>query len=181
MQDRGTSPLKSDVRQSFKKVAKSLNIDVGTVRDRINKLQDSGFIKGWHVFPNPHLFNLGVAHARVEIPAQYTMKEDMLRKIRLMPGVWMIVNHYSNSIRVILYFEDEESLRKQIELIATISNSENILHREILFPLCAIALSHDDLAVIDCIQKDSTKSVRRDREGDRSVKQDCQKETRKDA
>jgi DNA-binding Lrp family transcriptional regulator len=158
VQDRGSYPLQSDIRQSFEIVAKRLNIDRGTVSDRIKKLHESGFMKGWSVFPNPALFDLGVAHARGDIQAHSTMKDDAIRKIRLVQGVWMIVNHFGSSLRVVFYFEDETSLKRQIELIARISNSENLVHREIHFPPCEVTLSEGDLEVVGSILTDPTKS-----------------------
>ena len=158
VQDRGTYPLQSDIRQSVRKVATKLSVDGATVRDRIRKMHESGFMKGWYVFPNPSLFDLGVAHARGNIQAQSTMKEDAIRKIKLVQGVWAIVDYFGSSIRVVLYFEDQASLKKQVELIARISNSENMLHREIHFPPCAVTLSEDDLGVVGSILTDPTKS-----------------------
>jgi len=40
------SYLQSDVRQSFKGIAKELSVSIGTVRVRYNKLLDLGIIKG---------------------------------------------------------------------------------------------------------------------------------------
>jgi DNA-binding Lrp family transcriptional regulator len=159
-QDKGSSPLQSDIRQSFRRVAGKLEIDEGTVRHRVAKLKESGFMKPWYVFPNPQIFGLRVAHARfvVHPPVQPTTKEEAMRKINLVPGVWVLVNHFGGSMRVVLYFEDEASLRNQLELIAAISNSDQTLWREIHFPSCAARLSNDDLAVVKSIQKDPTKS-----------------------
>jgi len=159
-QDKGSSPLQSDIRQSFRRVAGNLEIDEGTVRHRVAKLKESGFMKPWYVFPNPQIFGLRIAHARFVIHPQVqpTTKEEAMRKIRLVPGVWVLVNHFGGSMRVVLYFEDEASLRNQLELIAAISNSDQTLWREIHFPSCAARLSDDDLAVVKSIQKDPTKS-----------------------
>src|SRR5713101_3357069 len=159
VQDRGTYPLQSDIRQSFRTVAEKLEIDDSTVRYRIKKLQESGFMKDWYVFANPGLFYLRVAHARVVVSQQFqpTMKDDAIRKIKLVHGVWTIINHFGSSMRVVLYFEDETSLRKQIELIARVSSADNILYREIHFPPCAISLSGDDLELVKSIQTDPNK------------------------
>jgi DNA-binding Lrp family transcriptional regulator len=152
-------PLQSDVRQSFSALAEKLKVDRKTVRFRIRKLQESGFLKGWFVFPNPGLFDLRVAHARGDVPqpVRPKMKDDAIRKIKLVQGVWTIVNHFGSSFRVVMYFEDEASLRKQIELIARVSNCDDLMHREIHFPPCALELSEDDLGLVKSIQTDPTK------------------------
>jgi DNA-binding Lrp family transcriptional regulator len=158
VQDRGTYPLQSDVRQSIEKVAARLSMDGATVRHRIEKLRESGFLRGWYVFPNPRLFDLGVAHVRGDVSAQSTMKDDAIRKISLVQGVWMLVNYFGSSMRVVLYFEDEAALKRQVELIARISSMENILTREIHFPPCAAKLAEGDLEVLRSLLSDPTKS-----------------------
>src|SRR6267143_3620442 len=82
VQDRGTYPLQSDIRQSLRTVARRLEMDEATVRHRVRKMHESGFMKGWFVFPNPRLFYLRVAHARGDVPqpVQQTVKDDAIRK-----------------------------------------------------------------------------------------------------
>jgi DNA-binding Lrp family transcriptional regulator len=159
VQDRGMYPLQSDIRQSSKKVAGKLKIDEATVRYRIKNLRGSGFLKNWYVLPNPGLSFLRVAHMRLDIPqVRSTTKHDVIKKIRLIQGVWMIINHFGSSMRVVLYFGHEASLKKQIELIAEISNCDDLLYREIHFPRCTIGLTEHDLTLVTSIQTDPTKS-----------------------
>jgi len=41
--------LQSDGRKSYRQIAKELNLSVGTITNRINKLQESGIIKGFQL------------------------------------------------------------------------------------------------------------------------------------
>ena len=75
------------------------------------------------------------------------IKHDVIRKIKLIQGVWMIINHFGSSMRVVLYFGHEASLKKQIELITEISNCDDLLYREIHFPRCTIGLTEHDLTL----------------------------------
>jgi DNA-binding Lrp family transcriptional regulator len=157
-QDRGMYPLQSDIRQSSKKVAGKLKIDEATVRYRIRNLRGSGFLRSWYVIPNPGLSLLKVAHIRLDIPqVRSTTKQDVIRKIKLIEGVWMVTNHFGSSMRVVLCFGHEASLKKQIELIAEISNCDDLLYREIHFPRCTIELTEHDLMLVTSIQTDPTK------------------------
>jgi DNA-binding Lrp family transcriptional regulator len=157
--DRSRYPLQSDVRQSLTTVAETLKVDRKTVSHRIHNLSELGFLKGWFVFANPRLFDLRVAHARGDVPqpVRPKMKDDAIRKIKLVQGVWMVVDHFGSSFRAVMYFEDEASLRKQIELIARVSNCYNLLYREIHFPPCAVELSEEDLRLVKSIQIDPIK------------------------
>jgi uncharacterized delta-60 repeat protein len=157
IQDAGTYPLQSDIRKSFRTAARKLHVAESTVRARVKILNATEFLKGWDVFPNPGLFGLRVAHCRCDVVSQ-PLKKDAMRKIRLIQGVWTIVNHFGNSIRVSLYYEDEQSLKKQIELIARISRSENTIYRETHFPNCDVRLTERDWEIVRSIQRSPMKS-----------------------
>ena len=155
MNDEAQYPFQSEIRQSFRTVARKLKVDEATIRHRIKKLHESGVMKGMHIIANPELFYLRMAHARGVIAPQ--MKDDAIRKIKLMDGVLEIVNHLGDSMRVILYFQDEATLKKQIELITRMSNFDDLIHREIHFPLSALTLCEEDLELVASIQSDPTK------------------------
>lgn len=156
-QDREAIPLQSDIRKSLRAVAKNLGVDEVTVRNRVRKLQEAGFLKGWRVFPNPNLLHCRVAHCRCTVQPP-SFKDDAIRKIKLIPGVLAIVNYFGDSIRVTLYFEDEQSFRKLRELITRICNSQDLVHVEAYYPPCSITLSHRDWEIVRSIQDDPRKS-----------------------
>lgn len=86
------------------------------------------------------------------------MKEDVIRKLKLIQSVWLIHSYLGNSLRIHMFFEDDHSLKKQIELISRISNSEKVLSAEIHFPRCYIALKRADWDIIRSIHLDPIKS-----------------------
>ena len=154
---RGQYPFQSDVRKSFRTLARRLDVDEATVRSRLKKLHESGFIKDLRVVPIPSLLYLRLGICRFDVNPE-SMKEDTIRKLRLIQGVWLIHSYVGNSLRIHLFFEDDHSLKRQIELISRISNSENILPAEIHFPRCEIALSKADWSIIRSIHRDPMKS-----------------------
>ncbi len=86
------------------------------------------------------------------------MKEDVIRKLKLIQGIWVIHSFLGNSLKIVLFFEDNHSLKKQIELISRISNAEKLLSAEIRFPRCEIELSRADLNIVRSIHTDPMKS-----------------------
>jgi DNA-binding Lrp family transcriptional regulator len=155
--DRQRYPFQSEIKKSFRAVARELDVDESTARNRMKKLRDVGFVKNWDIFPNPRLFGLRVADCRFEVQPE-SMKGDAISKIRLIQRVWSILSYLGDSMRVILYFEDDQSLQKQIELISRITNSEAAFYREIHFPTCNIVPSKHDWEIVRSIQKNQTKS-----------------------
>ena len=47
--------LRSSGRESYVTIAKKLGIDDQTVRSTIERMQKSGFLKGWSISLNPHI------------------------------------------------------------------------------------------------------------------------------
>ena len=154
---RGAYSFQSDFRKSFRTIARKLNVDEATVRSRLRKLHQSGFINDLRVVPIPSLIDLRLGICRFDVNPE-SMKEDVIRKLKLIQGVWLIHSYLGSSLRITLFFEDIHSLKKQIELISRISHSEKVLSAEILYPRCDIALSRADWNIVRGIHRDPMKS-----------------------
>jgi DNA-binding Lrp family transcriptional regulator len=63
LQNRGLYALDPDFRKSFQDIAKVLGVDSDTVRNRVKRLENIGFIQGWNVLLNPSI--LGVKESVV--------------------------------------------------------------------------------------------------------------------
>ena len=61
------------------------------------------------------------------------------------------------SLSIVIIYETEEALRKQIELISRISNTENLVRANIPFPQCTTALSRTDWEVVRTLRGDPRK------------------------
>ncbi len=157
VQDRASYPFQSDIKKSIIAVASRLDVDRSTVRDHIRRLHKSKIMNEWHVFPNPKLLGLALAYCRYDVPL-HSPKGDAIEKIKLIHGVWTIVDHFGNSLRVILFYEDQQSLRNQVELIARILGSQSHVHHEILFPASDLNLTKMDWQIIKSIEKNPAKS-----------------------
>ena len=155
--DRTGPVLQSDFRKSYRSVARSLRVDEVTVRNRIKRFQQSGFLKGWQLIVNPDL--LGVRFAQLWFDVRPpSAKDDLIRKLSLMHGVLAISDSYGSSLTLILMYGSEISAKKEFELIARMSNTQSLVRANIPFPVCAIELTHTDWKVIKAIQTDPRRS-----------------------
>ncbi len=150
-------PLGSDIRRSYRSVARKLRIDEVTIRNRIKRLQQSGFLKGSRLVVNPSLLGvrLGELWLNVRPPSS---KDDLINKLRFMPGVLVISDYYGSSLTIVIMFESEISAKKELELIARISNAESMVRANIIFPGCTTELTHTDWRIIKAIQTDPRRS-----------------------
>lgn len=140
------SPAQSDVRKSMRGVARKLGVSESSVRDRVTRMRKSGFLKGWTPFVNPNL--LGLSLSLILFDARATPKHALVKKLQLMHGVASMVNFIGTRIGMLLFYESPENLKRELELIARVSEAENLTHSELRFPPTKVRLTATDLKVL---------------------------------
>lgn len=150
-------PLESDIRRSYRSAAKKLRIDEVTIRNRIKRLQLSGFLKGWRLVVNPTLLGLRFGQLWLNV-RPLSGKDDMIRKLSLMHGVLVISDYYGSGLTLVVVYESEIAAKKEFELIAEISNAESLIRANIPFPECSIELTRTDWRIVKTIQTDPRQS-----------------------
>src|SRR6266849_796155 len=101
-------------------MARTLQVDHLTVRNRFKRFQDKGFLSSWQVLPNPSLFGYGMTNILVDMPSK-APKEDVIRKLKLIHGIVHLLDFIGNSIFIILFYDSEQSLSRTVELISRIT------------------------------------------------------------
>jgi len=155
--DRTGPLLQSDFRKSYRSVARKLRVDEVTVRNRIKRFQQSGFLKGWQLIVNPDLLGLRFAQLWFDVRPP-SAKDDLIRKLSLMQGVLAVSDSYGSSLSLVMMYEGEFSAKKEFELIASMSNAQSLVRANIPFPGCAIELTHTDWRIIKALQTDPRQS-----------------------
>ena len=138
-------------------MARKLRVDEVTVGNRIKRLQQSGFLKGTRLIVNPGLLGVRVAQLWFDVRPP-SAKDDLIRKLSLMHGVLAISDSHGPSLTLVIMYESEISVKKEFELIAEMSNAQNLVRGNIPFPECAIELTHTDWKIIKVIQTDPRQS-----------------------
>jgi DNA-binding Lrp family transcriptional regulator len=156
LESRATSPADSNARKSLSSIARKLKVDENTVKNRIERLRRSGFLRGWWVGINPSLVGQKMVQFWFDLrdPSE---KPQVIKKVSLIPGVAVIKNFFGSSLCVAIYYEGEQALKKTTELISSIAGSSVTTSANEPFPLCKITLSSDDLRIITILQKDPLK------------------------
>lgn len=157
LESRATSPFDFSLKKSLTSLAKQLNVDENTVKNRIAKLYESRFLRGWWVAVNPNLVGQQMAQIWFDVKDQFS-KEQVIEKISLIPGVAVVKNLFGSWLAVVLYHDGEQALKKTGELISRIAESHEMIFTNERFPRCGIALSSEDLRIIRALQHDPMKS-----------------------
>jgi DNA-binding Lrp family transcriptional regulator len=101
------SPSRWNVRKSSAEVASKLGVDEETVRNRLKRLKESGFLLGWKLVPNPALLGRKSAFLLLEFEDP-GLKEQAISRLRQMDGVASIANIYGKSLLITLFDDDED-------------------------------------------------------------------------
>ena len=155
--DRAGPLLRSDFRRSYRSMARKLQVDEVTVRNRIKRFQQSGFLKGWQLIVNPRLLGVRLAQLWFDVRPP-SAKDELVRKLSLIHGVLAISDSYGSSLALVIMFESELAAKKEFELIARMSNAQNLARANIPFPVCTIELTHTDWRIIKAIQTNPRQS-----------------------
>lgn len=157
LESRATSPIDFSLKKSLTSLAKQIKVDENTVKNRIEKLYESKFLRGWWVALNPNLVGEKMAQLWFDVKNPFA-KEEVIERISLMPGIAAIKNLFGSSLSVILYHEGDKALEMICELISKIAESKEMIVTNEPFPPCSFAISSDDLRIIRAFQRDPMKS-----------------------
>jgi DNA-binding Lrp family transcriptional regulator len=153
-------PVQSNVRKSVESIAKELGVDEGTVRNRLKRQRETGFVREFHVTFNPGAIGLNDCMLRLDVFPPLT-KESAIRKIRLVEGVYRVRSYLGSTLGVEMLYDDDESLKRKVELISRIANSENVVRVRIPDPLVRdFGFKKADLDIVECIQDSTSKTYR---------------------
>lgn len=154
---RGESPgLPANPRIPLRSLARRLGVDKDTVSSRLKRFREAGALHGWATVVNPNLLDAKLTRLLFDVPTP-SSKEELIRNASLIPGAVLITPLLGNSVEILLFYEDDQSLRKTIELISRTSHAENLIRIDSDFPECKLKLSRTDWSIIESLQKDPRK------------------------
>ena len=94
----------------------------------------------------------------MDIPPR-SSKDDLVEKLRLVPGVAVILEYYGDSLGVNLFHDSEQSLARTIESISGITKAEGITRFRLSFPTPqGNHLTDTDWAIMENMAGDAWKS-----------------------
>jgi len=83
----------------------------------------------------------------------------MIRKIKLIHGVFAIQNFHGNALKILLLFDSDAARSRAIELISRITNAESITASRMALPRSETKrLNETDVAIVKALSGDARKS-----------------------
>jgi DNA-binding Lrp family transcriptional regulator len=146
-------------RLSYASLGKKLGVDEETVRVRLKRISESGFLQGWQLIINPHVIGLELASVIVDVNDPATSKERVVSQLKLIDGVIFIFNFFETSLRVAFYYQDEYDMMRRAILIQSICGSEAIQVIKHLSPKCEMKLRRTDWEILKTLRKDPRRNL----------------------
>jgi len=143
-----------DVRISYAHVAKGLAIDEETVRSRLRRMNEVGFLQGWQLILNPILLGRKAAVLELRV-GDSESKTEVISRLRLLDGVALIDDFYGSELAVHLLYEDEGALTRQVQLIASLCGCPTPVWGKLGFPPCELILTKTDWQIIQALRSNA--------------------------
>jgi DNA-binding CsgD family transcriptional regulator len=91
--------------------------------------------------------------------APKSSKENMIMKLKLVHGIFVILDYHGDSLGIVLFYESDQSLSRTIKLISRITNAENITQfRSFFRSEQTNRLTDTDWAIMRNMEADALKS-----------------------
>jgi DNA-binding Lrp family transcriptional regulator len=148
------SSFQWDPRISFANVANGLAIDEETVRNRLTRMNEVGFLQGWQLVLNPILLGREAAMMELAVSDPET-KPQVISRLRLLQGVTLIDDFYGNKLAVQTLYENEGALTRQIELISSLCGCPTPIWWKLGFPPCDLTPTTTDWRIIQALRQNA--------------------------
>ncbi len=146
-QGQGLAPLNTRIRSSVRGIAAELGVSEGTVRNRIARFRESGFVKDARLIPNPSMLGLGEANVLVEVPHE-GLKDEIADELRLLEDTILVAVFHDRLVSTIFRYRGEPALARRIDLIRKLAKVDRATVGRIPFPPCTVPLADSDWALL---------------------------------
>ena len=143
------------MRESYSNISRKLGVDEETVRMRVNRARERGFLPVWRVMVNPLLFNCREAAVNLEASDEQQHKADTISKIRAVQGVHAIVNFRGREMAVMTYFEKNESMEEKVRMLESICGSPRVALWDNPYIRPDVQMKNLDWRIIDVMHEDA--------------------------
>ena len=150
----GSRPPLWNVRESYSNISRRLGVDEETVRTRVNRAKEHGFLPAWLMMVNPLLIDCREAHLDLEVREE-DRKEEAISKIKILEGLYYMDDFRGKEIMVGIYYRNSESLTRKVEEIESICGSPRLALWNSPFPKPDVQMSHLDWRIIDAMKNDA--------------------------
>lgn len=151
-----TPPGSAVLRKSFRSMAKDLEVDQGTIRKRIKKLQEKRRLNGWYLGVSPGLTGQDVVYAWLRVEPE-SSKASAIQRLLSVPDVERVCSYLGPKLSFVLLCEKGADPMVSLGRLAKLTNLDQALHKQAVIRLPANELKETDGAIIASLRLDPWK------------------------
>jgi len=145
-------------RESYPRVAKSLGVDVETVRRRFSRMEDYGVIEGLAIVPNPILLG------RECMALYFDASDDSGRRAKTeslarLDGIMSVQSFHGGSLYILLAYPDDSPALEMIATIEAALGARCALSWAKRFPKFELTMAPTDWLILRSLRKDSRRRL----------------------
>lgn len=155
-----TSPasFRWDIRESYASIGKKLGVDAETVRKRVKRAREHGFLQSWRLIPNPDVLGQESAGIHFDV-ADESRKPELIEQVKLMDGVVLVVDFHGQALRLVFYSETERDLSRRIQLVASLCGARNLVRWTGGIPPSEAILTKTDWKIVKALRKEPRRNL----------------------
>lgn len=138
-------------------VAKELGVDEATVRSRMKRWKDSGFLVDYSATVGAPLHGHRACQIRFDVP-ESVEKSETIEKIRLIDGVYRIKDYLGRGLAVSLFFKSSSEMERRVGLAIAVTQARGVVRAMGRAPPPARKPNATDMLVLGAIGWSSRKS-----------------------
>jgi DNA-binding Lrp family transcriptional regulator len=142
-----------NVRISYARVAEGLKVDEETVRNRLKRMNDAQFLRGWQLIVNPVLLGREAAIVELKVGSGES-KAEVISRLKMLEGVMLIDDFYGRELAVLTLYENAAALERQVQLFASLSDCAAPVSWKLGFPRCELTPTKTDWRIIQALRRD---------------------------
>ncbi len=154
----GSNLSQWNVRESYSNIADRLGIDDETVRRRLKRAERLGSLPGWKMMVSPRVLDCRAVNVSLRVKDE-RKKPGVISELIDLEGVIKILNFRGDGLLLTLYYNNDDSLKNKLNLIASVSDCPNPIVWELAFPEPTVRVTVPDWKIIESMLEDARKSL----------------------
>jgi DNA-binding Lrp family transcriptional regulator len=150
------APGRWNVRKSYVGIARRLGVDEETVRNRLKRMKESGFLIGWRLVPNPALLRRTYAMRLLSFRSAAT-KERAISELRRAEGVVVVTSLYGSDLLVTLFDDADGASSKRLAALG--ARRGPLEMRGMGFPSTEFKMTPTDWQIMSSMLRNAERSV----------------------
>ncbi len=134
-------------------MAKTLHVDVETVRRRVSRMERLGAIEGWAIMPNPHLLEKECMVLYFET-SDDSKKRDLTGILGHTEGITSVHSFHGGSLLVLLEYPKEIPAETQIAQMETLCGTQATMAWTMRFPPFGLTMTPTDWLILHSLRKE---------------------------